>query len=346
MAFDYTLDWSDGSLKPSFILPEATIDTTTTSLALTGNRAVNWGERVQENFIRLLENFASNGTPPAHPTLGQLWYDRSAGRLKIYGSTGFTDVLAPALAQLATIDLASLQAQINTLKSPRMIRMSYIGGAWYDWWGGVNMVNFNGLNPTRPGMANVWQPVANSIAANAEYQPMAYISSVTKNLVSTWEVAQPTRLGMQLSASATITNPIPTVASINWIYKFERSTDHGATWTFWPQTQNNLWGHLKDGTGTVIGYTSNAAIGAIKGDGSFERTNNMVLPGITPPDSGLTSHLINPAGVDQGAWLVDEIACAPGYMYRFTLYANVGSQTSNCSLRAFGGNCSFLLMGE
>lgn len=83
MATNYTLNWSDDSLKAPFVLTGGTIDTTTTSLALTGKGVINWGERVEENLIRLLENFASNGTAPANPTIGQLWYDVTTQELKL-----------------------------------------------------------------------------------------------------------------------------------------------------------------------------------------------------------------------------------------------------------------------
>lgn len=76
------LNWSNDSLKPPFNLFEKTIDTTTTSLALTGRSTINWGERVQENLLRLLETFASN-SPPPNPTSGQLWYDTGNDKLKM-----------------------------------------------------------------------------------------------------------------------------------------------------------------------------------------------------------------------------------------------------------------------
>jgi len=74
---DYAMVWSDSTLKSGFTLEGGTIDTTTTSLSLTGKGVYLWGQRVQENFISLLENFASNNHPPANPTIGQLWYNAS-----------------------------------------------------------------------------------------------------------------------------------------------------------------------------------------------------------------------------------------------------------------------------
>jgi len=74
----YNVDWKSGGTegipgKTTIVLPERTVDTTSTSLALTGKKTANYGEIQQENFIKLLENFASN-TAPANPTIGQLWF--------------------------------------------------------------------------------------------------------------------------------------------------------------------------------------------------------------------------------------------------------------------------------
>lgn len=75
---NYIIDWwSNGSQsipgKESITLVQKGVDSTSTSLVLTGKGVPNYGEIQQENFIRLLENFASN-TPPINPTIGQLWF--------------------------------------------------------------------------------------------------------------------------------------------------------------------------------------------------------------------------------------------------------------------------------
>lgn len=84
---DYTLNWSSNSLKQPFTLTGGTIDISTTSLALTGKGSVNWGERLQENLLHLMENFASP-TPPNSPTIGQKWFNSTTGRMNVYLSGG------------------------------------------------------------------------------------------------------------------------------------------------------------------------------------------------------------------------------------------------------------------
>jgi hypothetical protein len=59
-----------------------------TSLYLIGKNYPNYGELQQENFVRLLENFA-NDTEPNAPLVGQLWYDTDARKIKFYDGTRF-----------------------------------------------------------------------------------------------------------------------------------------------------------------------------------------------------------------------------------------------------------------
>jgi hypothetical protein len=65
---NYNINWQSNGLqgipsKGTIILPEKTADTTSTSLTLTGKGLNNYGEIQQDNFIKLLENFASQWQP-------------------------------------------------------------------------------------------------------------------------------------------------------------------------------------------------------------------------------------------------------------------------------------------
>lgn len=75
----YNIDWQSGGDegipgKGDITLPQKTLDSSSTSLTLTGRGVANYGEIQQENFIRLMENFASE-FPPPNPTIGQIWYN-------------------------------------------------------------------------------------------------------------------------------------------------------------------------------------------------------------------------------------------------------------------------------
>ena len=56
---------------------------TSTGLYLIGRSYSGYGEFIADNFVRLLENF-SNTVPPVNPLEGQIWYDTTAKKLKIW----------------------------------------------------------------------------------------------------------------------------------------------------------------------------------------------------------------------------------------------------------------------
>lgn len=75
----YNVDWQSKNLesliaKQLIVLPPKTINTSSSSLALTGEGVKNYGEIQQENFLHLLEHFASQN-PPQNGTIGQIWFN-------------------------------------------------------------------------------------------------------------------------------------------------------------------------------------------------------------------------------------------------------------------------------
>jgi hypothetical protein len=82
----YTLQFKNQTVDPVGKSPinvaVGTVNTTSTSLALTGKGAANFGKFQQENLLRLLECFADTAAP-TNPTVGQLWYDSANLTLKV-----------------------------------------------------------------------------------------------------------------------------------------------------------------------------------------------------------------------------------------------------------------------
>jgi len=82
----YKLNKTDGSLLVELV--DGRLDISSADIALIGKNYQGFGESINENFIKMLENF-SNSTAPVKPLKGQLWYDTATGRLKIYDGTTF-----------------------------------------------------------------------------------------------------------------------------------------------------------------------------------------------------------------------------------------------------------------
>jgi len=91
----YRINKTDGDLVVE--LADGQIDQVTTDITLVGRNYRGFGELFNENFIKIIENFANTGAPNA-PLKGQLWYDTNEQRLKIYNGTNFRTAGAPIVS--------------------------------------------------------------------------------------------------------------------------------------------------------------------------------------------------------------------------------------------------------
>lgn len=97
----YTINKTDGTAfvtptMPGGALLDGTADTTS-GLTLIGRNYTGFGEVQNENFVRLLENFASSLPPTSSvtatlPLRGTLWWDTASKFLKVYDGSNFVQV--------------------------------------------------------------------------------------------------------------------------------------------------------------------------------------------------------------------------------------------------------------
>lgn len=79
--------------EPSITVPDGSINVADTSVTLVGRNYPNYGQALADNFVHMVENFASP-SPPSSPITGQVWYDstddelvpgiKRVGKLKVY----------------------------------------------------------------------------------------------------------------------------------------------------------------------------------------------------------------------------------------------------------------------
>jgi len=93
----YTINLTDGTIFA--VIPDGTINTSS-SMTLVGKNYAGYGEFLDENFIRLLEN-GSNTTAPGAPLTGQLWWDKTNNLLKVYNGTTFKTISAATASSSA-----------------------------------------------------------------------------------------------------------------------------------------------------------------------------------------------------------------------------------------------------
>ena len=84
----YTINKTDGTILAT--VADGTINTDT-SITIVGKNYAGYGEFLNENMVKLLESGA-NTTQPSAPLTGQLWFDKSAGLLKVYNGSVFKNL--------------------------------------------------------------------------------------------------------------------------------------------------------------------------------------------------------------------------------------------------------------
>ena len=80
----YTITTTAGATLAS--IADGTVNSTATSLTLIGKNYAGYGIFLNENYIKLLENFTNSSAPTA-PLTGQLWYDSTNALLKVYNGS-------------------------------------------------------------------------------------------------------------------------------------------------------------------------------------------------------------------------------------------------------------------
>lgn len=84
----YTINKTSGAVLTT--VADGTVDNTT-DITLIGKNYPGYGEILNENIVRLLENF-SNTSAPTSPVAGQLWWDSTNSLLKVYTGASFKNI--------------------------------------------------------------------------------------------------------------------------------------------------------------------------------------------------------------------------------------------------------------
>jgi len=84
----YTVNKKNSSASPNAYTVQDGIVNTQTDLSFIGKGYAGYGETIAENFLHLLENF-SNTAAPTKPIIGQLWWDSTNAKLKVYNGTAW-----------------------------------------------------------------------------------------------------------------------------------------------------------------------------------------------------------------------------------------------------------------
>ena len=107
-------------------LADGTIDVATTDLTLIGKGYAGFGEKLNENLVKLLENF-NNTSAPNNKIQGQLWFDQTNKTLNVYDGTKFKPAGGPTNSTTAPTNAVQGDLWFDTSNTQLYV---YNGATW------------------------------------------------------------------------------------------------------------------------------------------------------------------------------------------------------------------------
>jgi len=155
----YLLNKTDGTLLINLVDgtadgPDINPGQNVSDLDLFGKNYPLYGQWLDENFVRLLQNFA-NSTAPTKPLQGELWYDTGSGFLKVYTGTAWK-LVSPVLVSNTAPISNSFGSVIGT-----------------QWWDGVNY------------QLNTWNGTGWTLIGPAYKQPEGVSGAIVEDILDT-----------------------------------------------------------------------------------------------------------------------------------------------------------------
>ena len=107
-------------------LADGTIDTAKTDITLIGKGYAGFGERLNENFVKILENF-NNTTSPVNKQQGQLWFDKTNKQINVYTGDKWKPVGSTTNSTTSPTNAVQGDLWFDTANSQLYV---YDGSAW------------------------------------------------------------------------------------------------------------------------------------------------------------------------------------------------------------------------
>jgi len=107
-------------------LADGTIDVATTDLTLIGKGYAGFGEKLNENLVKMLENF-NNTIAPSNRIQGQLWFDQTNKQINVYTGTKFKPVGSTTNSTTAPANAVQGDLWFDTSNTQLYV---YNGTAW------------------------------------------------------------------------------------------------------------------------------------------------------------------------------------------------------------------------
>ena len=220
-------------------LADGTIDTATTDLTLIGKGYAGFGEALNENLVKLLENF-NNTAGPSNKIQGQLWFDKTNKQLNVYsgakwkpvGSTA-NSATAPTNAVLGDtwFDTTNSQLYVHNGSAWTLIGPTTIAGSGVTQWTTDTVQDNTGVN--RSILKMVANDAVVGIVSNLAFTPSSTETNAAALITAGFStVAQGIQLSSSVSSAkfrgtATDSDALGGVAAANYLRANANDTTTG-----------------------------------------------------------------------------------------------------------------------
>jgi hypothetical protein len=276
-------------------LADGTIDVATTDLTLIGKGYAGFGEKLNENLVKLLENF-NNTSTPSNKIQGQLWYDKTNNQLNVYTGSKFKPVgstsnsaTSPANAVQGDMwfDTTNTQLYVYTGTAWTLIGPTTVAGS------GVTQFTSEILEDNTGVNRSILKMLANDtvvgVVSNIAFTPSSTETNGAALIAAGFSaVAQGIQLSSSVSSAkfrgtATDTDALGGVAAANYLRSNANDTSTGSL------------GVLND-TGLTIGAGSDITMSLSSDDFTIAQTtaNKDII--FTVNDGGVTTEALRIKG--------------------------------------------------
>jgi len=251
----YTINKTSGAVLTT--ISDGTIDTTT-DLTLIGKNYAGYGEFLNENAVKLLENFA-NSSAPSSPLAGQMWWDTSTSLLKVYTGTAFKTVSSSTAS--ASTPSGSVTGDLwwdttnGQLKVYNGSSFTTVGPAFTSGSGTsgaiVETVTDSGATDHVVVKLYVANSVVGTVSKDAQFTPQSALSGFAT--ISPGIQLSSTVSGAKLHGTATDADALGGVASANYLRADASDSTSGVL-------------SILNDTGIVVGVDSDFTVGVSGSD--------------------------------------------------------------------------------
>lgn len=251
----YQINKSDGTIVST--VADGQIDTLSTDITLIGKNYSGFGEALNENLVKMLENFA-NVTEPSHPIRGQIWFDTTEQKIKVYNGTSFIPVSSATISgtQPSTLAIGDLwfddvasQLYFYDGETPLLLGPAYSTSQGLS---GLKVESIlDTLNQTRVISLLYNNGILLGIFSKDSFTPKVAISGFTGNVIPGFNAGNLT--GLKFNVTATNSESLGGIISTTYVRK---------------DTANTIAGQLNITTdlGVVIGSAGQANIAVNNGN--------------------------------------------------------------------------------